>query len=205
MNKYSIEVVIGDVLKTYTNDDFRTMYEHFATDVAHAVYDSKPICGGHLYRIDGEKESILYGYQHVLTVGVAMCNFEISALAVGGNHLRIGTPKELFELSKKMKLEWEAVMFTFHTGGKQISFTHSWIDKKDLYNFLNDWEFRLAGVERQGCLYPNKEVENVVDTSWQMDYYIRTEVKQIRELMNTDVEEAKKRLDVMSYILNKGE
>lgn len=41
-----------------------------------------------------------------------------------------------------------------------------------------------------------------VDTEWMLGYYVRNELKQIKELLDTDLQEAKKRISVMEYMIN---
>lgn len=41
-----------------------------------------------------------------------------------------------------------------------------------------------------------------VDNDWMLGYYVRNELKQIKELLDTDIQEAKKRISVMEYMIN---
>lgn len=45
-------------------------------------------------------------------------------------------------------------------------------------------------------------VQEPVDTEWMLGYYVRNELKQIKELLETDLQEAKKRISVMEYMIN---
>lgn len=205
MNKYTIEAIIDGVDLKYNHSSFGYMLVAFAQDVNSALDKGKSIGECHMYRTE-TGEQVLYGFKRILLVGAAISGLPIQSVSTDGTVLQFMNATDLFNLSKRMELKWEKFKIEMTLIGTRVTITPEWIEQPGINTLLCDWEFNVRGFQSNEKQYREgiqaELSTETVDNDWMLGYYVRNELKQIKALLDTDLQEAKKRISVMEYMIN---
>lgn len=205
MIKYTIEAIIDGIDRKYEHASLGHMVVAFAQDINTALDNGKSISGCYMYNsVSGVQ--LVYGFKRILLIGAAISGLPIASISPEGTVLQFINAEDLFSASKRMELKWPKFKITMTLIGVTVTLTPDWLEQTEITTWLCNWEFLVRGFKRTEKYHnevpqPAVSTESV-DNDWMLEYYVRNELKKIKELIDTDIQEAKKRISVMEYMIN---
>lgn len=161
------------------------------------------------------------GLLTVLQVATAIAGFDIQMTAPDGGTSRVIKPFSLVHLASWIapsnNLDDDITFGIVSMSGVVYNVFPQTVMICNLGGYVRHWKLIVQNAQETVCNLLEKEkkytqsinnlpdidaVLNPVDTDWMMGYYVRNELKQIKELIDTDPTEAKKRISVMEYMIN---
>lgn len=195
MDHYSIELTIDGVKSTYSQGEQsrNEFFGFFIKTVCDAFSNRKQITSCSLL---WKGILVLDQYEQVVKAAIGLGNLSMMAMTFDGAHNAFESFDVMVKAYESKIVSDEHIYFRVEYDG--VLYDPLWFVSPQpsiIYKFVEEWAFIVNSVYAE---VPKEKV----DSSWMMGYYISTEVKQIKELIDTNPEEAKKRLSVMEYMVN---
>lgn len=220
MNKYTISFTCDKkhvLLNNY--DHFDSMFEMFLELLEEAFENKWVVCDAEL-RYCGI--SISNDIVNIIKIGTVIANFSIMVSDPNNQGVFMLYPLSTYVVGvREFKIDSEEVKI--HIVGNRSNSYNVFplsIFTCNLKPYFKQWGDMVEKAQQkvQSLMKAAKEHKNVchdhainsvlqndiqpVDTEWMLGYYVRNELKQIKELLETDLQEAKKRISVMEYMIN---
>ena len=206
MNNYTITMKVNNNQVNLENfSDFGNMFEVFLEHIEHA-YRAK-------HRIDDVvlcyKDAILAtDVPTVIRIGTAIAGLDIMFTDPStGDCIASGPLSDLLGSPESVRLRGKTV--NINIVGKRQQMYDLLPNSMLVSNMPNVFANWASLVKDAQCVvttvYDLPDIDAVlepVDNDWMLGYYVRNELKQIKELLDTDIQEAKKRISVMEYMIN---
>lgn len=206
MNNYTISMKINNNTFVMDNSaDFGTMFEAFLDCVEKAKRFKDPIDEP----VMTYKDAVLAtDVSSIIRIGSALAGVDIMFThSVTGYCITSIPLLELLESPETLRIPSDTININI-VGKRQRMydvFQHNMI-VSNLNAFFTHWGEVVKDAQ---CVMVGGNLDDIkstssteVDNDWMLGYYVRNELKQIKELLDTDLQEAKKRISVMEYMIN---
>lgn len=219
MNHYTISFINDQkpvLLHNY--DHFNSMFEMFLELVEEAQENNWQLSDAELlYR----GVPIAHDIVSIIKIGTVIANFSIMVSDPNNQGFMLYPLSTYVVGVREFKIDSEEVKI--HIVGNRSNSYNVFplsIFTCNLKPYFKQWGDMVEKAQQkvQSLMKATKEHKNVchdhvinsvlqndiqpVDTEWMLGYYVRNELKQIKELLETDLQEAKKRISVMEYMIN---